>query len=71
MKLTLKTLEAVGSILHKEMYNKGIAAAIQLSPLVSIKSWWHMRVGSTWCSLNERMKVLPTNGVSKLPRKGC
>lgn len=42
------------------MFARGTIVSMQLSPLVSIKSWRVMAVGSMWCSLNGRMKACKT-----------
>lgn len=41
----------------KAMFARGTMVSMQLSPLVSMKSWRVMAVGSMWCSLNGRIKA--------------
>lgn len=45
----------------KAMFARGTMVSMQLSPLVSIKSWRVMAVGSMWCSLNGRIKACMTD----------
>lgn len=51
------------------MANVNIVGSVSMtvSPFVSITSWSHMAVGAKWCSRNERIKVGPTIGTSRLP----
>lgn len=45
----------------KAMFARGTMVSMQLSPLVSMKSWRVMAVGSMWCSLNGRIKACRTD----------
>lgn len=45
----------------KAMFASGTMVSMQLSPLVSIKSWRVMAVGSMWCSRNGRIKACKTH----------
>lgn len=45
----------------KAMFTRGTIVNMQLSPLVSMKSWRVMAVGSMWCSLNGRIKACRTD----------
>lgn len=45
----------------KAMFARGTMVSMQLSPLVSIKSWRVMAVGSMWCSRNGRIKACKTD----------
>lgn len=52
----------------KAMFARGTMVSMQLSPLVSIKSWRVMAVGSMWCSLNGRMKACKTHVLDQVFR---